>query len=638
MADYPITSVARRIVYTGSAGVGPYAFSFPVIVNTDIAVYKNSTLLTLTTDYTVTISGTTGQGSVTLVVAATGADRITIVGARSIERSTDFVTGGDFFANTLNTELDSEVIFVQQVAETAERSLKAPVTDPTTINMTLPLNTVRANKTLAFDADGNPVVGEQIGDYRGNWAAATSYNKRDLVKDTTTNNIYICLTAHTSSGSQPITTNTDSAKWGLIVDASASTNAASNSSNSANNSSNFANNASNSANAASNSSNNASNFANNASNSANTASNAQANAAANASAASNSANNSSNFANNASNSANASSNHANNASNFANNASNSATSSSGFASNASNHANNASNSANAAAASSTTANTAANNSSNASSNSSNFANNSSNSANAAATSASGASNSANNASNSANAASSAQTAAESARDATLAAYDSFDDRYLGAKSSNPTLDNDGNALLAGALYYNTVAVEMRLYTGSAWVAAYVSGSGFLAAANNLSDLASNSTARTNLGLGTLAVISPTGTASSSTFLRGDNAWTTVSVTPTAVSDQANSSTGYFDLPVGTTAQRPVSPTSGNMRYNTTTNGFEGYSGTAWGSIGGGASAGGAIYENTTTISANYTLTTSTNGMSVGPITVASGATVTVPSGQRWVVL
>ncbi len=174
MADYAITNVARRIVYTGSAGVGPYAFSFPIIVNTDIAVYKNDAILTLTTDYTVTISGTTGTGSVTLVSAATGSDRITIVGARAIERSTDFVTGGDFFANTLNTELDSEVIFVQQVAETAERSLKAPVTDPTTINMTLPLNTVRANKTLAFDADGNPVVGEQIGDYRGNWAAGTA--------------------------------------------------------------------------------------------------------------------------------------------------------------------------------------------------------------------------------------------------------------------------------------------------------------------------------------------------------------------------------------------------------------------------------------------------------------------------------
>ena len=638
MADYAITNVTRRVVYTGSAGVGPYAFSFPVLTSTDIAVYKNTTLLTLTTDYTVSISSTTGTGSVTLVSAATGSDRITIVGARSIERATDFVTGGDFFANTLNTELDSEVIFVQQVAETAERSLRAPVTDPTSINMTLPLNTVRANKTLAFDSDGNPVVGEQIGDYRGNWASGTSYNKRDLVKDTTTNNIYICVTAHTSSGSQPITTNTDSAKWDLIVDASASTNAASNSSNAANNSSNFANNASNSANAASNSSNNASNFANNASNSANAAAASEASVAANASAASNSANNASNFANNSSNSANASSNHANNASNFANNASNHATNASGFASNASNHANNASNSANAAAASSATANTAANNASNASSNSSNFANNSSNSANAAALSASGASNSANNASNSANAAASAQAAAESARDATLTAYDNFDDRYLGSKTSDPTLDNDGNALVAGALYFNSVDGAMKVYTGSAWVAAYVSGTGYLASANNLSDLANTTTARSNLGLGTLAIISPTGTASSTTFLRGDNAWTTVSVTPTAVSDQTNSSTGYFDLPAGTTAQRPGSPTSGNMRYNSDTNSFEGYNGSAWGSIGGGASAGGAIYENTVTISSNYTLTSSTNGMSVGPITIASGVAVTVPSGQRWVVL
>lgn len=105
-----------------------------------------------------------------------------------------------------------------------------------------------------------------------------------------------------------------------------------------------------------------------------------------------------------------------------------------------------------------------------------------------------------NASTSASTASSAATAAEAARDATLAAYDSFDDRYLGSKTSDPTLDNDGNALLAGSLYYNSVAAEMRIYTGSAWVAAYVSGVGFLSAANNLSDLANTGTARTNLGV------------------------------------------------------------------------------------------------------------------------------------------
>lgn len=73
----------------------------------------------------------------------------------------------------------------------------------------------------------------------------------------------------------------------------------------------------------------------------------------------------------------------------------------------------------------------------------------------------------------------AQLAAEAARDATLTAYDQFDDRYLGAKAANPTVDNDGNALVAGALYYNTTASEMRIWTGSAWVAAYVSGTGFV---------------------------------------------------------------------------------------------------------------------------------------------------------------
>jgi hypothetical protein len=64
--------------------------------------------------------------------------------------------------------------------------------------------------------------------------------------------------------------------------------------------------------------------------------------------------------------------------------------------------------------------------------------------------------------------------------AAAASYDSFDDRYLGAKASDPTLDNDGNALLTGALYWNTTANEMRVYSGSAWVTSYLPASGYLA--------------------------------------------------------------------------------------------------------------------------------------------------------------
>jgi hypothetical protein len=158
MADYQISNVARRIVYTGSAGVGPYAFPFEVLTQTDIAVYKNSALLTLTVDYTVTISSSLGTGSVTLTSAASGTDQITIVGARAVQRTTDFTTGGDFFANTLNSELDSQTIFVQQIAETAERALRAPVTDPTSINMILPSQTIRASKYLGFDNNGNPIA------------------------------------------------------------------------------------------------------------------------------------------------------------------------------------------------------------------------------------------------------------------------------------------------------------------------------------------------------------------------------------------------------------------------------------------------------------------------------------------------
>jgi len=67
-----------------------------------------------------------------------------------------------------------------------------------------------------------------------------------------------------------------------------------------------------------------------------------------------------------------------------------------------------------------------------------------------------------------------------------------------------------------------------------------------------------------------------------------------------------------------------------------------YDGTYWvlagGGGGGGAEAGGAIYENTQSINANYTITTNKNGFSVGPITVASGVTLTVPSGSRYVIM
>ena len=112
-----------------------------------------------------------------------------------------------------------------------------------------------------------------------------------------------------------------------------------------------------------------------------------------------------------------------------------------------------------------------------------------------------------NASAAAASASAASTSAANAavsEAAAAASYDSFDDRYLGAKASNPTVDNDGDPLITGALYFNTTSNEMRTWNGSAWVASFVTLAGALIATNNLSDLDNVVTARTNLGLATVA--------------------------------------------------------------------------------------------------------------------------------------
>jgi hypothetical protein len=164
---------------------------------------------------------------------------------------------------------------------------------------------------------------------------------------------------------------------------------------------------------------------------------------------------------------------------------------------------------------------------------------------------------------------------------------------------------------------------------------------------------------------------------------------TVAVTGavTATLDSTFSSTGALLISKGTTGQQPGSPVTGMLRYNTSTNQFEGYSGSSpsWNPVGGSSLsndtstasfeyplfssatsgtaltvytsnakllykpstgefqsseliAGNGIVLNNATVSSSYTIATGNNAMSVGPVTVASGQTVTVSSGQRWVVL
>lgn len=158
-------------------------------------------------------------------------------------------------------------------------------------------------------------------------------------------------------------------------------------------------------------------------------------------------------------------------------------------------------------------------------------------------------------------------------------------------------------------------------------------------------------------------------------------------TLTASADSAFTSTGALTISKGTTAQQPGSATTGMIRYNTTTNQFEGYSGAtpAWKSIGGSTlsndtatasnlypvfassttgtaenlytsnsqylykpstgelsvkapRASNGIFVNTQSISVDYTIATGDNGLSAGPVSVASGITVTVSTGSVWTIV
>jgi hypothetical protein len=535
----PISNVTRRQVYapSGTGGEGPYAFTFEILANTDIAVYKDDALLTLTTHYTVTINAN-GTGSVTITAAGlalspTSPTQYAVVGNRAISRSTDFTTGGDFFANTLNDELDQQTIFAQQNAEGLIRSLQAPQTDPTTVDMTLPRATVRANKTLAFDSNGDPTTGEVIGDNRGDWASGVAYNKRDIVKDTSNGNVYYANTSHTSSGSQPISTNADSAKWDLLVDnasAGASATAAASSATAA----------AGSASAASTSATNAASSASAASTSASGAATSATNAASSASSASSSASTASTAATNAGNSATA-------AATSATSAASSATSASSSASTATTQASNASTSATAAAASATTATTQATN---------------------AASSASAASTSATNASTSAGNASTSATAAAASAASAAASFDAFDDIYLGAKASDPTVDNDGNALTTGDQYFNTTANELRVYNGSTWQAASTVGG----TVTNLTvtNGASIQGLTVGKGAGSVATNTAVGASALAANTTGDiNTATGFQALTTNTSGTSNTAMGVQALRFNTTGGANASFGRGSLNGNTT---------------------------------------------------------------------
>jgi hypothetical protein len=433
--------------HNGNGSTTTFAYSFKIFADSDLVVIIRSstgteTTKTLTTHYTVTGAGSASGGTVVFTTGNIPASGETVVIRRNVPQTQviDYIANDPFPAETHEEGLDRNTMIAQQVSEATDRSIKLSRTNTMTSTEFTVGATDRANKVLSFDSSGELAVTQELGTFRGNWSASTAYQVRDLVKDTSTNNIFMANTAHTSSGSQPLTTNTDSAKWDLIVDAASASSSASA--------------AASSATAAASSATAAATSATNAANSATSAASSATTATTKASEASTSASNASTSETNAASSATS--------------AASSATTATTKASEASTSATNAASSATSAASSATTATTKA----------SEAATSATNAATTATTKASEAATSATNAATSATASDTAKTAAQAAQAAAEAAADNFDDIYLGAKSSDPTVDNDGDALTAGDLYFNTTNNVLRVYTGSAWQDAAVDTTGF----------------------------------------------------------------------------------------------------------------------------------------------------------------
>lgn len=438
--------------YVGNGSTQVFSLSFPYLAQSHVKVYVGGvedTTFTWLTSSSLTLSSVPASGDVVLIKRVTPTTPLI-----------DFVDGSVVTESLLDTATIQSMYIAEETQDTAATAIiYNAVTDVWEGNA----------KRLSNLAD--PVNAQDA--VTKDWA------------ETGMSSQLIQATAQATTATAQATIATTQAT-NAAASASTATTKASEASTSATNSANSA-----TASASS---------ATSAASSATTATTKASEASSSATSAASSASTATTQATSASASATAAASSASTASSAATSATGSAATASTAATTATTKANEASSSATSAASSASSASTSASTATSQAANASASATSAGNSATNAASSEFNAAASATSAASSLSAANAAQLAAETARDQTLTAFDNFDDRYLGQKTSDPTVDNDGNPLLTGALYYNTTGPGMKVYEGSGWVSAYASLSGALLATSNLSDLTNTTSARSNLGL------------------------------------------------------------------------------------------------------------------------------------------
>ena len=226
-----ISSTTTKNSYSGNGSTTTFAYGFYIPASTDIQVIVRSATGTETiksegtgsTNYSITGVGGSSGGNVVFVTAPASGETVVLRRNTAKTQATDYVANDPFPAETHEDALDKLTIIGQDLQEQVDRSLKLSRTNTMTSTEFTVGSSDRASKILAFDSSGELSVTQELGTVKGNWAASTAYVVRDIIKDTNNNNIYICLTAHTSSGSVPISSNTDASKWSLLVDAASAT-------------------------------------------------------------------------------------------------------------------------------------------------------------------------------------------------------------------------------------------------------------------------------------------------------------------------------------------------------------------------------------------------------------------------------
>ncbi len=228
-----VSTTNTRAELNGNGSAGPFQCGFRVLANSDLQVYVDGVLKSLTTHYTVANAGTTTNATVTFTSGnfpASGTANVVLVRNVPYTQTSDYQNNTALDAETLETSFDRSTMQIQQNISGTDRAIKfgdtvtgvtASVTDISTGA------TTRANKILGFDASGNVSATLELGTNRGNWATSTAYVVRDIAKQNnsgqtaTYGNIYLCVEAHSSTGSY--LTQNDSSKWQLIFDVATTT-------------------------------------------------------------------------------------------------------------------------------------------------------------------------------------------------------------------------------------------------------------------------------------------------------------------------------------------------------------------------------------------------------------------------------